>query len=242
MPRSPYIYTDSYTKNHGKQHSQGSPCTCMNHSSVSNGDRQPPAELLFRAELFPISTRRVTRLATVNGRLCPTITTCWSDPESEFRVPDRARVSSLLVRETPKQREARWCEWLDPSIKKTRRRIDPHHRRSDRPAPCSVLFTFCELFRSFPDHRILIISRFLYSPTSPMAVPILDCAKTWHMSHNGSHRCDHPKIEILRSYLLSTVPPLGWNPASNSEAGRTQIRRGGTRGRTPQNGDTHNRH
>ncbi|KAK0543312.1 Pre-mRNA-splicing factor cef1, partial [Tilletia horrida] len=30
-----------------------------------------------------------------------------------------ARISSLLVRKTPKQCKARWYEWLDPSIKKT---------------------------------------------------------------------------------------------------------------------------
>lgn len=29
-----------------------------------------------------------------------------------------ARISSLLVRKSPKQCKARWCEWLDPSIKK----------------------------------------------------------------------------------------------------------------------------
>ncbi len=32
---------------------------------------------------------------------------------------DMARISSLLVRKTPKQCKARWYEWLDPSIKKT---------------------------------------------------------------------------------------------------------------------------
>jgi len=30
-----------------------------------------------------------------------------------------ARISSLLVRKTPKQCKARWYEWLDPSIRKT---------------------------------------------------------------------------------------------------------------------------
>lgn len=30
-----------------------------------------------------------------------------------------SRISSLLVRKTPKQCKARWYEWLDPSIKKT---------------------------------------------------------------------------------------------------------------------------
>lgn len=30
-----------------------------------------------------------------------------------------ARISSLLVRKTPKQCKARWTEWLDPAIKKT---------------------------------------------------------------------------------------------------------------------------
>src|SRR5437764_10799937 len=30
-----------------------------------------------------------------------------------------ARISSLLVRKSPKQCKARWYEWLDPSIKKT---------------------------------------------------------------------------------------------------------------------------
>lgn len=30
-----------------------------------------------------------------------------------------ARISSLLVRKTPKQCKARWYEWLDPGIKKT---------------------------------------------------------------------------------------------------------------------------
>ncbi|KAF8078210.1 pre-mRNA splicing factor component-domain-containing protein [Lyophyllum atratum] len=34
-------------------------------------------------------------------------------------LPTRARISSLLVRKTPKQCKARWYEWLDPSIKKT---------------------------------------------------------------------------------------------------------------------------
>ncbi|CAG8673903.1 7522_t:CDS:1, partial [Paraglomus occultum] len=29
-----------------------------------------------------------------------------------------ARISSLLVRKSPKQCKARWYEWLDPSIKK----------------------------------------------------------------------------------------------------------------------------
>jgi pre-mRNA-splicing factor CDC5/CEF1 len=32
-----------------------------------------------------------------------------------------ARISSLLVRKTPKQCKARWYEWLDPSIKKVNR-------------------------------------------------------------------------------------------------------------------------
>lgn len=31
-----------------------------------------------------------------------------------------ARISSLLVRKTPKQCKARWYEWLDPSIRKVR--------------------------------------------------------------------------------------------------------------------------
>lgn len=34
-----------------------------------------------------------------------------------------ARISSLLVRKTPKQCKARWYEWLDPSIKKVRMRV-----------------------------------------------------------------------------------------------------------------------
>ena len=36
-----------------------------------------------------------------------------------FLCRSRARISSLLVRKTPKQCKARWYEWLDPSIKKT---------------------------------------------------------------------------------------------------------------------------
>jgi hypothetical protein len=32
-----------------------------------------------------------------------------------------ARISSLLVRKTPKQCKARWYEWIDPSIKKVAR-------------------------------------------------------------------------------------------------------------------------
>jgi Myb-like DNA-binding domain len=34
-----------------------------------------------------------------------------------------ARISSLLVRKTPKQCKARWYEWLDPSIKKVINRM-----------------------------------------------------------------------------------------------------------------------
>lgn len=38
-----------------------------------------------------------------------------------------ARISSLLVRKTPKQCKARWYEWLDPSIKKVLFFIVNHH-------------------------------------------------------------------------------------------------------------------
>ncbi|KAJ7940920.1 pre-mRNA splicing factor component-domain-containing protein [Mycena leptocephala] len=40
----------------------------------------------------------------------------WKNTEDENQW---ARISSLLVRKTPKQCKARWYEWLDPSIKKT---------------------------------------------------------------------------------------------------------------------------
>ena len=52
-------------------------------------------------------------MARING-LC---TTTWSESFTYFL--NRARISSLLVRKTPKQCKARWYEWLDPSIKKT---------------------------------------------------------------------------------------------------------------------------
>jgi pre-mRNA-splicing factor CDC5/CEF1 len=38
---------------------------------------------------------------------------------SKYGMNQWARISSLLVRRTPKQCKARWYEWLDPSIKKT---------------------------------------------------------------------------------------------------------------------------
>ncbi|PWZ00003.1 hypothetical protein BCV70DRAFT_103917 [Testicularia cyperi] len=38
---------------------------------------------------------------------------------SKYGLNQWARISSLLVRKTPKQCKARWYEWLDPSIKKT---------------------------------------------------------------------------------------------------------------------------
>jgi pre-mRNA-splicing factor CDC5/CEF1 len=38
---------------------------------------------------------------------------------SKYSMNQWARISSLLVRKTPKQCKARWYEWLDPSIKKT---------------------------------------------------------------------------------------------------------------------------
>lgn len=38
---------------------------------------------------------------------------------SKYGMNQWARISSLLVRKTPKQCKARWYEWLDPSIKKT---------------------------------------------------------------------------------------------------------------------------
>ena len=37
---------------------------------------------------------------------------------SKYGMNQWARISSLLVRKTPKQCKARWYEWLDPSIKK----------------------------------------------------------------------------------------------------------------------------
>jgi pre-mRNA-splicing factor CDC5/CEF1 len=38
---------------------------------------------------------------------------------SKYGMNQWARISSLLVRKTPKQCKARWYEWLDPTIKKT---------------------------------------------------------------------------------------------------------------------------
>jgi pre-mRNA-splicing factor CDC5/CEF1 len=38
---------------------------------------------------------------------------------SKYGMNQWARISSLLVRKTPKQCKARWYEWLDPGIKKT---------------------------------------------------------------------------------------------------------------------------
>ncbi|KAJ2790005.1 Pre-mRNA-splicing factor cef1, partial [Coemansia helicoidea] len=51
----------------------------------------------------------------------------WKNTEDEilkaavmkYGTTQWARISSLLVRKTPKQCKARWYEWLDPSIKKT---------------------------------------------------------------------------------------------------------------------------
>lgn len=40
-------------------------------------------------------------------------------PPKQYGKNQWARISSLLVRKTPKQCKARWTEWLDPSIKKT---------------------------------------------------------------------------------------------------------------------------
>ena len=59
----------------------------------------------------------------------------------------RARISSLLVRKTPKQCKARWYEWLDPSIKKTEwskvfnRRFHSHNDPYDIPRP--KMRSFC---------------------------------------------------------------------------------------------------
>jgi hypothetical protein len=52
----------------------------------------------------------------------------------------RARISSLLVRKTPKQCKARWYEWLDPSIKKT-------EWSKVRPFPDSVAISSLNLAR-----------------------------------------------------------------------------------------------
>ena len=54
-------------------------------------------------------------MAKINGTLLFPLYTSSSDTTSL----KRARISSLLVRKTPKQCKARWYEWLDPSIKKT---------------------------------------------------------------------------------------------------------------------------
>ncbi|WBW74397.1 Prp19 complex subunit Cdc5 [Schizosaccharomyces osmophilus] len=46
----------------------------------------------------------------------------WKNTEaavSKYGKNQWARISSLLVRKTPKQCKARWYEWIDPSIKKT---------------------------------------------------------------------------------------------------------------------------
>lgn len=44
---------------------------------------------------------------------------CLAISVAKSSLHNRARISSLLVRKTPKQCKARWYEWLDPSIKKT---------------------------------------------------------------------------------------------------------------------------
>ncbi|KAE9384219.1 hypothetical protein BT96DRAFT_1008288 [Gymnopus androsaceus JB14] len=93
--------------------------------------------LIARLEIDPQAMRRVTvLLVTQRIRSIDAVTT-WNiikggtrkNAEDEVLKAaiakcgknQRARISSLLVRKTPKQHKARWYEWLDPSIKKTER-------------------------------------------------------------------------------------------------------------------------
>ena len=62
-----------------------------------------------------------------------------------------ARISSLLVRKSAKQCEARWYQWLDPSVKK--------------------VIIFLNFFSSFVS---VIISLFLLSSDCPDILPFID--------------------------------------------------------------------
>ncbi|KAJ1735209.1 Pre-mRNA-splicing factor cef1 [Coemansia biformis] len=72
-----------------------------------------------RVRLCTIPTLRNMRVHLKGG--------VWKNTEDEilkaavmkYGKTQWARISSLLVRKTPKQCKARWYEWLDPSIKKT---------------------------------------------------------------------------------------------------------------------------
>ncbi|KAL5533124.1 CEF1 [Sanghuangporus sanghuang] len=70
---------------------------------------------------------RLTDFFCRSRRESPLLATVWKNTEDEvlkaaiakYGKNQWARISSLLVRKTPKQCKARWYEWLDPSIKKT---------------------------------------------------------------------------------------------------------------------------
>jgi pre-mRNA-splicing factor CDC5/CEF1 len=66
----------------------------------------------------------------------------------------RARISSLLVRKTPKQCKARWYEWLDPSIKKT-------EWSKVRPFPDSVVILVAEARSQEEDEKLLHLAKLM---------------------------------------------------------------------------------
>ena len=91
-------------------------------------------------------------MARINGQSRPTDTRVSSTHASLLNT--RARISSLLVRKTPKQCKARWYEWLDPSIKKT-------EWSKVRPFPDSVAILIVEARSQEEDEKLLHLAKLM---------------------------------------------------------------------------------
>ena len=90
-------------------------------------------------------------MARINGQSRPSDTRVRCTYAS---LDTRARISSLLVRKTPKQCKARWYEWLDPSIKKT-------EWSKVRPFPDSVTILVAEAHSQEEDEKLLHLAKLM---------------------------------------------------------------------------------
>ncbi|KAJ2924419.1 hypothetical protein H1R20_g12689, partial [Candolleomyces eurysporus] len=114
-----------------------------------------------------------------------------------------ARISSLLVRKTPKQCKARWYEWLDPSIKKTE--WSKARRTPPIPLPVPTFFLQTE------DEKLLHLAKIMPTQWRSIAPAVgrtaTQCLERYQKLLDEAEAKDNEELEDIRRLRPGEIDP-----------------------------------